>query len=161
MANKWCVVVQVKYKFKVRGKSIIGQENYVHALVRSQCTLQQLPWPVTWTPRWCTMGYYQRVRGHYLPVRVHWELPSCNVGAGSLQNILHSDLSQLCCAELFSFFSPPSNMTHFPHHKMSAVSQEEEKRKEAFVSPLLLKISLVKFGLSQRLPPQTQGIYRD
>lgn len=111
-------------------------------------------------PHWCTMDYYQRVRGHYLPVRAHWELPGYNVGAGSLQNILHSELSQLSHA-LLSFFPPlfPFQYDTLSHRKMSAVSQEEKKkRRKVLVLLLLLKISLVKFSLSQRQAAQTRGL---
>lgn len=64
---------------------------------------------------------------------------------------------------LYSFLSstppPPFSMTHFPITKMPAVSQEEkEKRRKADRPLLLLKISLVKFSLSQRLAVQTQGL---
>lgn len=42
---------------------------------------------------------------------------------------------------------------------MSAASQEEERRRRTAVVPLLLlKISLVKFSLSQRLAAQTRSL---
>lgn len=107
------------------------------------------------------MRYYQRVRGHYLPLRAHWELPGHDVGAGSLRNILHSELSQLSSALLLSFsFSPPLRYDTLSHREMSAVSQEEKKKRRKAVVPLLLllKISLVKFSPSQRLAAQTRGL---
>lgn len=66
---------------------------------------------------------------------------------------------------LYSFHSPPTypppplQYDTLSHRKMSAASQEEEKnRREAVVTLLLLKISLVKFSLSQRLAAQTRGL---
>lgn len=57
------------------------------------------------------MGHYQRVGGHYWPVKAHWELPGYNVGARSLQNTLHSELRRLLYCFLFPL--PLSNMTQF------------------------------------------------
>lgn len=64
------------------------------------------------------MGYYQKVRGHYSPVRAQWELPGYNVGARSLWNIC--SLSWINWLVLYNpRYTPtapqptPPNMTHF------------------------------------------------
>ena len=151
-------MTQVRYKYQFQrkwGKSISGQENYIYveALVRSQAIFQQLLCLVTWNPYNGTMGYYQRVRGNFLPVRAHWALSGYNVGARSLRGILE----YLHWVEWTPSRPPYDTLSHC---KMSAMPQEEKKKKrrKAVVPLLLLKISLVKFSLSQRQAAQTLGL---
>lgn len=62
---------------------------------------------------------------------------------------------------LLSLSSHPFQYDTVSHREMSAVSQEERKKKgrsTVVVHLLLLKISLVKFSLSQRLAAQNQGL---
>lgn len=148
---------------RTTGECVDGQGSSVWQPERSQATLQQLSWLVTLISLRFTLGYYQRVRGHYSPASARWELPGYNVGARSLWDTLHSELTQPSSAILISFLF----LSLFQYDKlslceMSAVSQEEKekkkrRRRKAPGPCLLLKISLVKFSPSPRQAAQTQG----
>lgn len=81
------------------------------------------------------MGYYQKVRGHYSPVRAHWELPGYNVGARSLWNIC--SLSWINWLVLYNpRYTPtapqptPPNMTHFLIAKCQQCLKRRRRREE-------------------------------
>lgn len=107
------------------------------------------------------MGYYQRVRGHVLPVRAHWELPSSNVGGGFPAEYFALRVE----TTLWCSTPPPLPPPQIWHTFFNAKCQRSLKRRRGgrrggkrVVRRLLLKISLVKFKVSKACRSDSGGL---